>query len=76
MDNIEGQQIGREREDILQWVADQNRLLKAGLRNKDDEAVFMVINKVEKKVGKEMVERWFVEVVNRMIKHEDFSFID
>ena len=68
--------FGTEKTSIVQWAADRSRLLKIGLRNKDEEQVWIVLDQVAEKLGRKVAESFFVMTVNRMINEENFSFVD
>ncbi len=66
----------KPKENIIDWIANRTRVMKAGLRNHDDETVATVYEQVKERLGEGLAEQHFVHTVNRMIDGENFSFVD
>ena len=60
---------------MLEWEAAQAKLLKAGLRNRENEIVQSVLDSVRKRMGEEAAEGLFIQTVNSLIDEEDFNFV-
>lgn len=69
-------ETGEPRENIIDWIANRTRVMKAGLRNRDDETVATVFEQIKERFGPQLAEFHFVRTVNRMMDEENFSFVD
>jgi len=56
------------------WIANKTRVLRAGLRDKDEETVATVLEEVKSRYGKRMTDKYYLGIVNRMIREEGFNF--
>ena len=63
-------------QDIIEWAATQNRLMKAGLRNHDEETVVAAYDNITDRLSEAIAERFFVLTAFWMIEIENFSFVE
>ncbi len=62
--------------DTVQELADVSRLLKAGLRSHDPEAVGVAISRLEANYGAKMAESKVMATITSMMTSEGWSFFD
>lgn len=53
----------------------EGKLLKAGLRNRENEIVQSVLDSVRKRMGEEAAEALLLRTVNSLIEEQDFGLV-